>query len=1484
MGPHIFLWGQTSIFWILRVKCKIQTTKTVFRMEGGLRRGNKRLRTLSIDEIAKKQQDEWPKHPEDDLCYISKGIVSWAWLLIELATQRPLTFEDVPPCPKSYNVKTMSSRFWAAWADEEERTATLGKRASLFWTLWAAYKTEFFIGTLSQLVFCMTQFAQPYLIASLVGWIVNPEGGVQTGLTLALGLAVVSTTSSIMMSFNLFSMRRTGLAVRSGTVMACYEQVLQLTSTARASLTVGKTTSMIAIDCEKLLLASMFTGYLWHGPLAALIAMFLLVREVGWIPAMAGMAWICILIPTQTYIASRIGAKRRQMIACTDERVKQTNEILGAIRAIKFYNWEVPLAARTLASRAKETGHLFMYLCTNGVLRELLFISGPICSVVIFSLNTFLLDKPMTLVQVFRVLAMVNVLRFPLNLLGQALKFWQDAAVSCERLNSFFLLPTRREEAPGEEGADPVVTFKNASFSWTAVSAANKSSSEEAAKAAQGGYEIVSASEIGGDAKVSTMNVDIEDKSFRLKNLNLNFGGSGEGSKLIAIIGSVGCGKSSLLQAVLGEIPMCADVLNTGESLPVTVKGQLAYCSQQPWIQNLTLRDNVCFGYDYAGKDPTVRVHYEAAIAAAALLPDIEILRQGDLTEIGERGVNLSGGQKARVSIARALFIAQRRANICLLDDPFSAVDGNTGSAIFHAGVRRILCESSRTRIVIVCLNSHLHLLPYFDRIILLDAGSVVADGSPSNLAAGPQAGILAATTGIEEANFVSLVETAAQAIPTHNLPVPTSVPAPSETSTPSLPDSFQKIKEGNATVKTLNAKIVDKDAKMTEAERLEDGRVIVTEKREIGAVKWRIYLDYFGAAFWPPQTLSSENIFTTKLMGNVSGSESSVSPSSVSTSAFITGLLIAVGMLVLFVLAQAARVSVDYTLARWAEAEGDRLSPWCLAFYISFGILAILLSLRSVYLNYWTCQSTQAVHIYSFNKIMQAPVTEFFDTHTVGEVLNKFSRDTEVMDSSVPEFLLQFCINVMQVTFTFGICLWSSPYMAIGFLPMCYLFWRASQVFACVSRDLKRMESVTRSPIFSSLSETLGGLDTIRAYGDSNRFLRNHEMKTDKNCTFNFHIWMCTSWMTIRLELATSLVLMSVSLFAVFMRQNTNAVALGLALSYGMQLTALFQRCVQLGIDVGVYMTSVERVMEYMGLPQEQSVLKKLALPVTDTMGLITPGDVELTNMNPKGNKPIGSNDKKWPRQGAIEFQNVTFQYRDNPPALRDLSFSIRSGERIGVCGRTGAGKSSIMFALFRMAEISSGEILVDNCNIAHDVPLCLLRQGMAIIPQDPVLLTGSIRFQLDPFGDYTDENVLQALDTVSLSETIKAMPGGLDEAVAEGGSNLSHGQRQLICIARALLRDTRILVVDEGTSAVDPMTDSLIQTALRNASKKRGTTVLAIAHRLQTIRDFDRILVMGDGRLLEYDTPTNLMADTKSHFYDMLQDGGEEEQPTVS
>lgn len=570
-----------------------------------------------------------------------------------------------------------------------------------------------------------------------------------------------------------------------------------------------------------------------------------------------------------------------------------------------------------------------------------------------------------------------------------------------------------------------------------------------------------------------------------------------------------------------------------------------------------------------------------------------------------------------------------------------------------------------------------------------------------------------------------------------------------------------------------------------------------------------------------------------------------------------VAGYVVAFGLFVLFTASQVSRVAIDYSLATWAAgSHGARNDFWEWAYWVSIAILIGFLMVRSTYLNTFAFLSAKQIHGAIFRSVICAPITTFYDTHTVGMILNRFSKDTEVVDSTVPEFLLQLLTGWTQVLSIFALCLWSTPFFAIVMFPMAIAFVQLFRQFSNIQQDLKRLESVSRSPMFSSLSETLNGLETIRAYGAMERFLATHQKRMDYNHKFFWTFWMCTSWVTARLELATSLILLAVAILAVCVNKVVSPVTLGLALSYSLMLTALFQRVVQVSIDMSVFMTSTERVMEYLDIEPEPTTVRPTG---SDAQHPTSPMAVPPS----------------WPAQGVVEFKDVWMQYRDNPPVLRGISFLSRAGERIGICGRTGAGKSSLMSALFRVAPLRSGQgqILLDGLDI-QCVPLQRLRSSLAIIPQDPVLFTGTIRFQLDPFGQYTDAAVWAALGQVKMAEFVQASDEKLDEMVLEGGENLSQGQRQLFCIARALLRKARVMVMDEGTSAVDPQTDELIQKVLKESATLEGTTVLTIAHRLDTIVDFDRILVLGNGEVLEFDEPQRLLSDVDSVFSSMMRE----------
>ena len=1039
-------------------------------------------------------------HPEDGASLFSKLMVNWMNPLITLSGKRQLSYNDVWETPSAQSVKHDADIVWSSWLDELQLAAAESRDPSLIQALFTGFWKEFLIAGGLQAVFMLSQISQPYLVGELVQYVQNGNGGLSYGAGISVALLVVSLISSMSFTAGFFILRRLGVSVRSGVMMAVYEKALRLTSASRMQNTIGQTTNLMSIDSEKLFLSAQFLHFVWHGPIANIIVMLLIIQDVGVGPGLLGLASQLALLPLQNYLAGSIGRVRRTMVNHTDERVKLMNEILQAIRVIKVYAWEVPMEERVMKVRARELSCLKIYLTLSSALRELLFIAGPIASIVVFSSLIYGFGQSITLVEMFRVTAFINILRLPSSLLGQALKNLSDAKVSAARLTRFFLLPTLPATSRGDV-ENPRIEIKEANFKWDVAVHQGKSENNErnfvdTILSKMSFKQGTSSKDAGVNAEQSSKEMETLDRDATgdtLKNISIVSSDPGE---LIAVIGSVGSGKSSLISALLQEIPL------VGGSC--TVEGRVAYCAQTPWIQNLSLRDNVLFGEDYA--DPAIHAAYERAIDAAALRPDLAILSEGDLTEIGERGINLSGGQKSRVSIARAI-LAARNAQVVLLDDPFSAVDGATGNWIFEHGILGLL----RGRLRVVALNSHRHLLSRFDRVIVLEGGRVVADVRPADLPIDMlQGGVEGDVIPLQEDELHDDVSTLPQ---NYAEAAATTLPSIAASTSGAAGDdgNFHPV-ESTKQITVDTAAVTSEDLpceklgksssaeKFTDAEHSSDGsnadavdlsgqpehkKLIVAESRRVGDVSMVVYNRYFAAAFEGSSTNSS--MFDDDAHGS---SAKKGSPTCLSTAQSVSSVAV---LVLLFAATQFVRVAVDYSLARWAEFGGSshgskQNNDWSTAYYIAFAFLFVFLAARSSLLNVFALFSASHIHRDLFRSVLCAPVTTFFDTHTMGEILNRFSKDTEIVDSSVPEFVMQALVNWMQVFSVFALSLYATPYFAAVIVPLIFLFYRIYVKFGSAQRDLKRLEAVSRSPVYASLSETLSGLETIRAYGATDR------------------------------------------------------------------------------------------------------------------------------------------------------------------------------------------------------------------------------------------------------------------------------------------------------------------------------------------------------------------------------------------------------------
>ncbi|XP_074237715.1 multidrug resistance-associated protein 1 isoform X5 [Saimiri boliviensis] len=1059
---------------------------------------------------------------------------------------------------------------------------------------------------------------------------------------------------------------------------------------------------------------------------------------------LAGVAVMVLMVPFNAVMAMKTKTYQVAHMKSKDNRIKLMNEILNGIKVLKLYAWELAFKDKVLDIRQEELKVLkkSAYLAAVGTFTW-------VCTPFLVALCTFavyvtvdeknILDAQKAFVS----LALFNILRFPLNILPMVISSIVQASVSLKRLRIFLsheeLEPDSIERRPVKDGGGTnSITVRNATFTWAR-------------------------------SEPPTLN----GITFSIP----------EGA-LVAVVGQVGCGKSSLLSALLAEMEKVEG--------HVAVKGSLAYVPQQAWIQNDSLRENILFGCQLEEQ------YYKSVIQACALLPDLEILPSGDRTEIGEKGVNLSGGQKQRVSLARAVYC---NSDVYLFDDPLSAVDAHVGKHIFENVIGPKGMLKNKTRILVTHGVSY---LPQVDVIIVMSGGKISEMGSYQELLARDGA----------FAEFLRTYASAEQGQDPEDNGV-TGISSPGKEAKPMENGLLVTDRAGKQLQRQLSSSSSYSgdisrchNSTAAEAKKEETWKLMEADKAQTGQVKLSVYWDYMKAI----------------------------------------GLFVSFLSIFLFMCNHVASLASNYWLSLWTddpivngtqEHTKVRLSVYG-ALGISQGIAvfgySMAVSIGGIF-------ASRRLHLTLLDNVLRSPMS-FFERTPSGNLVNRFSKELDTVDSMIPQVIKMFMGSLFNVVGACIIILLATPIAAVIIPPLGLIYFFVQRFYVATSRQLKRLESVSRSPIYSHFNETLLGVSVIRAFEEQERFIRQSDLKVDENQKAYYPSIVANRWLAVRLECVGNCIVLFAALFAVMSRQSLSAGLVGLSVSYSLQVTTYLNWLVRMSSEMETNIVAVERLKEYSETEKE------------------APWQIQET-------APPNS----WPQAGRVEFRDYCLRYREGLDlVLRHISVTINGGEKVGIVGRTGAGKSSLTLGLFRINESAEGEIIIDDINIAK-IGLHNLRFRITIIPQDPVLFSGSLRMNLDPFSQYSDEEVWTSLELAHLKDFVSALPDKLDHECTEGGENLSVGQRQLVCLARALLRKTKILVLDEATAAVDLETDDLIQSTIR--TQFEGCTVLTIAHRLNTIMDYTRVIVLDKGEIREYGAPSDLLQQ-RGLFYSMAKDAG--------
>ncbi|KAI4294946.1 hypothetical protein MLD38_040781 [Melastoma candidum] len=1246
------------------------------------------------------------------------SILTFSWMspLIAAGNKKTLDVEDVPQLDHRDSVFGASEHFKShlLWAGSEANSGVTTFR--LVKALLLSEWREILCTAIFVLIYTLANYVGPYLIDTFVQYLNGEHTFDNEGYVLVAAFLIAKLVECLAQRHWFFRAQMVGMRSRAVLVAMIYEKGLTLSCQSKQGHTSGEIINFISVDAERVGNFSWYMHDPWMVLLQVVLALFILYKNLG-LAAIAAFVATVVVMLANVPLGSLQEKYQDELMKSKDERMKATSEILRNMRILKLQGWEMKFLSKINGLREIETGWLKKFVYTQALVSFVFWGAPTFVSAVTFG-SCMLLGIPLSAGKILSALATFRILQEPIYNLPDVISMIAQTKVSLDRISSFLRLDNLQNDAVERlpwNAIDSAVEITDGNFSW-----------------------------------------DLSLPVPTLKCINLKV----RNGMKVAVCGTVGSGKSSLLSCILGEMPRISGTLR--------LCGSKAYVAQSPWIQGGKIEANILFGKDMD------RERYETVLQACSLEKDLEILPFGDQTVIGERGINLSGGQKQRIQIARAIY---QDADVYLFDDPFSAVDAHTGSHLFKECLLGVL--STKT---VIYVTHQVEFLPAADLILVMKDGEIVEAGKYEEILHGGT-------------NFLELVGAHKKAL--------------SELS------SIQA-SGGNAEKGTMesNGKVMEngdeKDGHDGNADDTADGakgQLVQEEEREKGSVGFSVYWKYITTAYG--------------------------------------GALVPL-ILLAHILFQLLQIGSNYWMA-WATPVSEDAEPPVsgLTLILVYVALSVGSSLCVLIRSTGVATASYKTATILFNKmhfcIFRAPMS-FFDATPSGRILNRASTDQSTVDTDIQYQVAAFAFAMIQLLGIIAVMSQVAWQVFIIFIPVITACVWYQQYYISTARELSRLVGVCKAPVIQNFAETISGSTTIRSFDQESRFRKINMELNDAYSRPKFHISGAMEWLCFRLDMLSAITFGFSLIFLVSLPAGFIDPAIaGLAVTYGLNLNMLQAWVIWNLCNMENKIISVERILQYTNIPSEPPLV------IEDT-------------------RPPSS----WPSRGQIDIVNLQVRYAAHLPlVLRGLTCTFPGGMKTGIVGRTGSGKSTLIQTLFRIVEPASGQVVIDGIEISliglHD-----LRSRLSIIPQDPTMFEGTVRSNLDPLEEYSDDQIWEALDKCQLGDEVRRKEGKLDSKVTENGENWSMGQRQLVCLGRILLKKSKILVLDEATASVDTATDNLIQQTLRQHFS--DCTVITIAHRITSVLDSDMVLLLHHGRIEEYDSPKKLLDNKSSSFAQLV------------